>query len=209
MLLLPATDTGLWRECLESLRDEPVNIHLADGIPGHIGKARYGGFLKGTSPYVSCVDPDDLVIPGAFSACLEALEAQPEACGAYTDELIIDRGGKIIKPGSWSNIPWNPLLQLEPRYLHHVYVMRRHLVERYYLELLRWPSMPEYILKCLLAAHGPWVHVNRFGYKWRMGKGATHSKVSPSTICAARWRVIPVLQQAAKKYKAVIKTEPF
>lgn len=209
VLLLPATDRILWQECLESLQDEPINIHIAEGIPGHIGKARYGGFTQGTSPYVSCVDPDDLVIPGAFAACLEALEAHPEACGVYTDELIIDHAGKIIKPGIWSQIPWNPLLQLEPKYLHHVYVMRRCFVEKYYLELLRWPNMPEYILKCLITAHGPWVHVNRFCYKWRMTKRSVHTRMSPTTVYAARWRVIPALQQAARIHNAVIQTDSF
>jgi hypothetical protein len=208
VLLLPTTDPILWRECLQSLENEPVNIHVAEGVPGHIGKARYGGFSQGTSPYVSCVDPDDLVIPGAFAACLETLEAHPEACGVYTDELIIDHDGKVVKPGIWSQAPWNPLFQLEPKYLHHIYVMRRCFVEKYYLELLRWPSMPEFILKGLITAHGPWIHVGRFGYKWRMTKGSAHTRMSPSTICAAQWRVIPALRNAARKYKAVIQADP-
>ena len=209
VLLLPTTDSILWQECLDSLKDEPVNIHIVEGVPGHIGKARYGGFSQGTSPYVSCVDPDDLVIPGAFAACLEELEAHPEACGVYTDELIIDRSGNIIRPGIWSETPWNPLFQLEPKYLHHIFVMRRCYVEKYYLEMLRWPSMPEFILKGLLTAHGPWVHVNRFGYKWRLGKGTAHNRMSPATVYAARWRIIPALQNAARKYMAVIQTDPF
>lgn len=207
--LLPTTDKVLWRECLESLKDEPINIHIVEGVPAHIGRARYGGFAKGTSPYVSCVDPDDLVIPGAFAACLETLAAHPEACGVYTDELIIDRVGNVIRPGIWSETPWNPLFQLEPKYLHHVYVMRRCYVEKYYLELLRWPSMPEFVLKGLITAHGPWIHVNRFGYKWRLSKGAVHNRMSPATVYAARWRVIPALQNAARKDMAVIQTDPF
>lgn len=204
VLLLPTTDQNLWQECLETLQKEPINLHVVDGIEGHIGKARYAGFTQGNCPYISCIDPDDLVIPGAFAACLEALEENPKACGAYTDELIIDQDGKVVKPGIWSKTPWNPLLQLEPKYLHHIYVMRRSLVEKHYLEILRWAIMPEYILKCLLVSQGPWVHVNRFGYKWRLNQGAAHSKIPPSIICAAQWRVIPTLQRAAKEHNAVI-----
>jgi hypothetical protein len=73
--------------------------------------------------------------------------------------------------------------------------MRRFLVEKYYLELLKLPEMPEYILKCLIAAHGPWVHVDRFGYQWRLNSGAVHHKLSAMTVNAARWRVIPVHQK--------------
>ena len=87
--------------------------------------------------------------------------------------------------------------------------MRLCFVEKYYLELLRWPSMPEFVLKGLITAHGPWIHVNRFGYKWRLGKGAVHNRMSPASVYAARWRVIPALQNAAQKYMSVIRTDPF
>jgi hypothetical protein len=209
VLHLSSTDQSLWHECRDSLDAEPINLHLINGIPGHIGRARYAGFVKGTSEFISCIDPDDIVIPGAYAACLEVLDANPNACGAYTDELIIDDVGKVIKEGIWSQKPWNPLLQIEPKYLHHVFVMRRCFAEKCYLEMLRWPSMPEYILKCLITAYGPWVHVNRFGYKWRLSKYSAHSQISPTTVCAAQWRVIPVLQKAAKAYKALICPEIF
>ncbi len=204
VLLLSSTNQTYWQECLKSLEDEPIHLHITEGTDGHVGKGRYAGFSQGSSPYVSCVDPDDIVIPGAFQACIEALEANPEACGAYTNEQVINQSGKVIKAGLWNHSPWNPLLQLEPRYLHHIYVMRRVYVERYYLELLRWPQMPEYILKCLLVNHGPWIHVNRFGYKWRLISDGLHGKITAKTVYAAKWRVIPTLQKAAKKYNAVI-----
>lgn len=207
VLLLPTTHPAWWKECRESLEGEPVNLHLVEGVAGHIGKGRAKGFALGTAPYVSCVDPDDLVVAGAFQACLEALESHPEACGAYTDQLLIDTAGKVIKPGIWSGKDWNPLLQLEPKYLHHVYVMRRSFVQKYLLELARWPNMAEFVLKGLLTAHGPWVHVNRFGYKWRINNNAAHKRQSIMNVYAARWRVIPTLQQAAKAYKAAIKID--
>lgn len=207
VLLLPKTNPVWWSECLNSLRDEPVNLHLVDGVVGHIGRGRSKGFGLGNAPFVSCVDPDDLVIPGAFAACMEALEAHPEACGAYTDQLIIDPEGQVIKPGIWSGMAWNPLLQLEPKYLHPVYVMRRCFVKKYLLELGRWPNMAEFVLKGLITAHGPWIHVDRFGYKWRMSKNAAHKRQSIMHVYAARWRVIPTLQQAAKDCRATIKID--
>lgn len=207
VLLLPTTNKEWWQQCQDSLREEPVNLHVVNGIVGHIGQGRVKGFALGDAPYVGCVDPDDLVLPGGFSACLEALAIHPEACGAYTDELLIDPHGKVIKPGVWSGLEWNPLLQLEPKYLHHIYVMRRCFVERYMLELRRWPSMAEFVLKGLLTNHGPWIHINRFGYKWRMSSRPAHKRQSIMHVYSARWRVIPSLQQAAKTCQATIRTD--
>ncbi|APG25579.1 glycosyltransferase family protein [Syntrophotalea acetylenica] len=207
VLLLPDSNPDWWQECRASMQGEPINLHLVDGMVGHIGRRRARGFGLGAAPYVSCVDPDDLVIPGAFEACLKVLEDHPEACGAYTDQLLIDAKGKVIKPGIWSGMPWNPLLQLEPKYLHPVYVMRRRFMQKYLLELGRWPNMAEFVLKGLITAHGPWIHVNRFGYKWRMSGNAAHKRQSLMHVYAARWRVIPTLQQAARACSATIKVD--
>lgn len=209
VLLQPSSDQSLWQLCQESLRNEPITLHLVDGVQGHIGRGRYVGFNQGSHPFVSYVDPDDLVIQGSFSACLDVLKNNPTACGAYTDELIIDQDGNLLKAGIWSGQEWNPLLQLEPKYLHHLCVMRRSFVDRCSMEILRWPSMPEYILKCMLTRFGPWIHVDRFGYKWRLRQGGAHSMISAQTICAAQWRAIPILQKAALAYNAVIRHEHF
>jgi len=207
MLRLSKTDPVLLEQCMASLRDEPIYLHHLDGEVGHIGRGRVNGFMCGSAPYVSYVDPDDLVVPGAFEACVEELEQQPEACGAYTDELLIDENGKTLGPGMWSGIAWNPLLQLEPRYLHNGAVMRRCFVEKYLLELKRWPNMAEFVLKGLLAGCGPWIHVDRVGYKWRVSAQGAHRQQSMTHVYAARWRIIPTLQKAAKRYGATISAD--
>lgn len=204
LLVLPSTDRKLLQMCIDSLAGEPITLHVVDGVPGHLGEARVKGFQQGTSPYVSYIDPDDLVLSGAFGACLDALKNNPEACGVYTDELLIDIHGKVLQPCLWNGMPWNPLLQLEPKYLHHICVMHRKYVEKYYLEMFRWQSMSELVLKGLLVNHGPWVHVDEFGYKWRMMPQGDHNSVPVKVIYAARWRIIPSLQKAAEKYGAVI-----
>ncbi len=204
MLHMPSTNPVWLQLCLESLRDEPIQLHRLEGVEGHIGRGRAKGFMQGNSPYVSYVDPDDLVVPGAFELCVKTLEQHPEACGAYSDEMLIDESGKPLGLGMWSGISWNPLLQLEPRYLHNGAVMRRSFVEKYLLELKRWPNMAEFVLKGLLAGCGPWIHVNQVGYKWRVSAHGAHRKQSMTYVYAARWRIIPTLQQAAKRYGATI-----
>ena len=107
-----------------------------------------------------------------------------------------------------SGRPWNPLLQIEPKYLHHIYVMRRRFAEPHLDELAgKWPNLPEFVLKGLVAAHGPWIHVNRFGYKWRVQKSAAHKKFSMIGLNAARWRIIPTLQRAAAVHGMTLEPE--
>ncbi len=202
VILLPETNQEYWKMCHESLKNEPINLHLIEGTNGHIGTGRSDGFSKGSSPYVCCIDPDDIVIPGAFISCIKALETHPEACGAYTDELVIDESGRTVRKGLWSGREWNPLLQIEPQYLHHIFVMRREFVDQHMDELRQWPFLADFILKGLLTAHGPWIHVNGFGYKWRLHQNQAHKKYPRTGLNAARWRIIPTLREAAYRYKA-------
>lgn len=207
-LLLPDTRRDWWEECRKSLRGEPITLYEMPGVKGHVGKGRADGFRQGDSPYVSFVDPDDLVISGAFQACLDALEQNPKACGVYTDEILMDANGNDLNPGLWSGRPWNPLLMLEPKYMHHVLVMRRKFVQPHLEEIeKKWPNMAEFVLKGLLCQHGPWIHVDQFGYKWRMplqGRQPTHKQMPVMGVYAARWRIIPGLYLAARKYGAGI-----
>jgi hypothetical protein len=210
VLLMPNTNQTWWADSRKSLDVEPINLHLLDGVPGHVGRARANGFRVGHAPYVSCVDPDDLVIPGAFQACIDALEKNPQACGAYTDEELIDKDGEPLGEGLWSGRPWNPLLQLEPKYLHHIFVMRREFVLPHLNELeSKWPHLAEFVLKGLLCAHGPWLHVNRTGYRWRVHDQGSHKAYPIMGVYAARWRIIPTLYQAARKYQAKTQLEEF
>lgn len=199
-LHIPSTDMNLWKECQSSLLGEPINLHIVQGIVGNIEEGRVKGFRIGNSPYVSFVDPDDIVLPGAFASCIEALEKNKELCGAFTDELLINGNGDTTSKGIWSGKPWHPLKQLDQRYLHHVTVMRRCYVEKYYDDLILLRHLGEYILKALITEHGPWMHVNHVGYKWRVWNGGAHVWFSNDDIHNARWKVIPLLQKAAVVY---------
>lgn len=60
----------------------PVHVHEICGICGHIGLGRSEGYALGEQPYVTYVDCDDYLMPGAFAALHESLMAGHDAIGA-------------------------------------------------------------------------------------------------------------------------------
>lgn len=68
----------------------PVHVHEIDGELGHIGRGRARGYALGTQPYVTYIDCDDYVQPGAFAALADALAAGHEAVGPGE---TLERGG--------------------------------------------------------------------------------------------------------------------
>ena len=95
--------------CLESLKDEPVTLHIVQGFyewPPYQGRAL--GYSKGTAPYVSYVDPDDYLVPGAFTKLLTAIES-----GDYDAAYGWER---IIKKGQLDKVAKTP---------HHAFVLKR------------------------------------------------------------------------------------
>lgn len=190
-------DNSEWkRQCLESLQNEPCHVHIVDGEADHVGIARLRGFSRGTQEYVSFVDPDDYVIPGAIRACVDRLDRNPQACGAYTDELVAS-GGK--KNRSRAIRPWNPTQQLlKVARLHHLLVMRRNFVERHFEDLARWARLPNYLLAAAIAQYGPWIHVNKVGYVWRRHGAGVHQTHTRGDIETAMSEAVHYLVRAKK-----------
>jgi len=76
---------GWLSECIASIADAidqspfPVELHIVNGTKGHIGKGRAEGYAQGCHPYVTFVDDDDFLLPGAFAQMAEAIKFNPEA----------------------------------------------------------------------------------------------------------------------------------
>lgn len=66
-------------QCLDSLKDEPCTVHVVPGVEGNIAAGRAAGFALGVHPYVTFVDSDDYVLPGAMAAMCGALELHDAA----------------------------------------------------------------------------------------------------------------------------------
>lgn len=140
-----------WRAaCDDSLAGEPdIAIHHLDGIPGDYFASRRMGFSVGRQPFVSYVDPDDVILPGAFGDCLTFLRTNPLHSAVYTRSYKINLGEVAME-------------ELETRRPHQLIVARREYVQA---------SLPfarsDADLWERVAALGPIHRLDTFGYVWR------------------------------------------
>lgn len=116
ILTMPYENKQWLQDCLKSLETEPVVTHVVPGIKGNVCAARKQAFTMGEQPYVSSVDPDDLVLPGCFSSALELLENNPNVAGTYCFEYVV--GDKLILSEGRIN-----------RQPHHAIVFRRSILD--------------------------------------------------------------------------------
>ena len=96
--VLPQTPAEWVARCLSSVEAAasrapfPVHVHVVDGVPGHVGKARERGYACGSAPFVTYVDDDDEVLPEGFA--MLPLERNPAA--VFTAEVIDNGRGRWV-----------------------------------------------------------------------------------------------------------------
>lgn len=125
MLTLPNESKKFKQQCLDSLINEPITLHLCSGIYNNIALARSNAFLIGNLPYQSFVDPDDWVLSGGFTACLNVLESNSNIHVVYTHEFIADLVG-------------NYHLTNVKKWCHHLIVFRRQILHLYLYAMQQW-----------------------------------------------------------------------
>lgn len=145
-LLTTPQDHALVGRCLESLEGEPITLFLMDGIKDHLGQGRVRAFKAGSNPYVGWVDPDDYILPKAYTKCTEYLLAHPEADGVYMWEQI-EIDGKVVRDSTIA---------------HHMTVVKREVVEQLYPKIEANPNNCEMYINALRTLHC----IPEFGYRW-------------------------------------------
>lgn len=142
MLVMPGEREDWRDQCLASLENEPVTLHVVNGILDDIGNARAKAFMLGDSDYVAFVDPDDYVLPGGFNACLNQLR-MTGAAAVYAPEIVTGFRGEVTAC---------PRIK---RWAHHMIVFERKAVEASLSILRDWrwePPMKRSEVQELLAA---------------------------------------------------------
>jgi len=117
ILTMPNEDST---DVVNSMKGQPVNIMPFPGIDGEMFKARAIAYRSATSEFVSCVDPDDLVLPEAYSKITEYLEANPDCDAVYTNSY-----GKRDRPMfRFKELNMDAVKRSNQVYIHQVYVVR-------------------------------------------------------------------------------------
>jgi rRNA maturation protein Nop10 len=180
ILHMPTENQEWWKLCEESLVDHPINIYHCEGVPGNPGEARVLAYKNGNAPYVSFVDPDDIVMPGAFQKCLDGIEQNPDVCGVYTLSEEIDKDGKQVLKVLHPYRPWSLFhMRMNIVEIHQIAVMRREDVEIYHTEI--YPSLPNTgtyhntMMYLQMATKKPWMAIDHVGYKWRNHSAGVHN----------------------------------
>ena len=146
---------GDWLDmCLDSLRDQPVNVFVVDNHGRSVGEGRARGYVLGNSPFVAYVDSDDYVLPGCFDACLEGLNQHRSV---VTMERIEYENGSVFpfhKPG------------------HSVAVYRREDVMPHLQRMTASPHTTDRHMRKLLQP----TQLEVLGYVWRVHAAGDHHK---------------------------------
>lgn len=151
ILLMGTERKDLLEQCLESLKDEPITLHLCDGIPGDIRSARANAIAKGNHEYVGWVDPDDFIIPGAYKRLLEVIGDKKFA---WSMEEIWDMTPDLSRVVT-KHIRSNP---------HHMHIIHRSVIDDNYIRNVVPRRTPDRWVENLVPQG---VFDKNIGYVWR------------------------------------------
>ncbi len=159
-------------ECLASLAGAPITLHVVADYPAPMGPARTHAFRLGTLPYVSSVDPDNRYEPAAFTALADALDAQPAAMMAYTDEATLSESGRVLARRHLAYSPWQHAHR--PDLVHSLILMRRSAMDVVVDDISDMDTFYDWMLSLRLAQMGPVIHLPIVGRYWRQHPGQAH-----------------------------------
>jgi len=163
-----------WTEALRrDLDGEPVNQHWLPGIDGDLAASRVAGYSIGQAPFVTSQDPDDRILPGVYTALLQALSEAPDAPFAWAGEQFVmeDLQELPMRANVWPGGYDSRLHLTKGQHVHGVKLYRRNLVMPLLDRMLTAGLCCEFFLDYALArpfedAPRP-VHVPIVGRLWR------------------------------------------
>lgn len=120
-------------------------------------------------PFIGFVDDDDIVRPGAISACMKAL-CETGAGVAFTSQVLVDEHGhelSVTPPGRFSLD-----VAMTPQAIHHFALIRTSAVGVEALDAALDAGIGiDWMIKANAALRHGAVHVPMIGYEWRQHEG--------------------------------------
>jgi O-antigen biosynthesis protein len=149
-----------------SRRDPRIRVAYRERNGGIVPTSN-DALAMATGEFVALLDHDDMLHPDALADVAAALDAEPEADYAYTDEDKIDLRGRHSSP--FFKPDWSPERMRTQMYSCHFSVLRRALVEEVggFDPAFEGSQDWDLVLKVTERARAV-VHVPRVLYHWRM-----------------------------------------
>lgn len=186
-LTLPTENQEWLEQCVSSLKDEPVTHHVLKGTDGSVLDGRIRGYDCGSHPYVSFVDSDDYVLPGALQHCLDYLQQNSNVGGVYTNSYQLGRKGKLRPLFKYEE--WSLELHLDSGMtIHPLFVVRRDVMAQALENLMTQCDrlediklFPDQLIYANVSCIIPWCFFpNVYGYVWRRLPTGTHCRPNTS-----------------------------
>lgn len=86
------------QQCLDSLKDQPVVVHVVEGVEGSVGAGRAKGYALGDCEFVGYLDSDDYALEGHYAKCLRMLRYQRAVIPHEHVEYADGSRHKLLKP---------------------------------------------------------------------------------------------------------------
>lgn len=153
ILTLPETDLTLLNECVSSVMADPINLSIVEGVDGHLGQGRADAIRKGKAAWVGWIDPDDVVIPGAYRRLLEISKKIPETPFLWANEEVW-----YVRPEDMY-APVNVEINQRP---HHMHIIHRDMIDYDLIE-----STVSNFCPMLENMMNVGYHLDEVGYIWR------------------------------------------
>jgi len=151
ILLMGTERLDFLSQCLDSLKNEPITLHTCPGIPGDIRAARANAISLGKHDYVGWVDPDDFIIPGAYSRLLNVIGDKKFA---WSNEEVWDMSEDLT----------TVLRKSTRKTPHHMHIIHRSLIDDDFIRNKVPVRRPDSWVESLKPEG---VYDNNIGYVWR------------------------------------------
>lgn len=186
-------------QAIASTAGEPANVHVLHNNAS-IGAGRARGLALGSGEFVTWLDSDDVLLPGAIQACVDALDAHPDAVAAFTDNRQVDADLRFLR--RWKSFGTGPYDARKIPYMggygEHLCVFRRGAVQPFLAELATLHYGNCHWLRGMVATLGDYIHAERDGVLFRIHEANTHKNHALATAMEINARIYRALQAAGK-----------
>lgn len=156
-------------------RDARVKLFCRP-VNGHISQASNSALALASGEFIALMDQDDLLVPWALSAMVEAVRRHPQAQMFYSDEDKLDDNGNLYEPHFKPD--YNAWLMRAQNYLCHFTMIGRQIVDSVggFRPGFEGAQDHDLFLRCgEQVPESAIVHVPLVLYHWRSHPGSTAS----------------------------------